>query len=142
MSIYGNVQAFNAGAWAEFYTLDLTPFGGEILRFYAGVDENNQPVTWQGQKYTPWPVEVTGFSISSTGAVARPRMKVGNVGGSITAVLIQTGGIEGARFTRKRTQVKYLDAVNFVNGNSTADPQANLPCLFSVLNKSCKSRRN
>lgn len=127
MSIYGNVQAFNAGAWAEFYTLDLTPYGGEILRFYAGVDENNQPVTWQGQKYTPWPVEVTGFSISSTGAVARPRMKVGNVGGSITAVLIQTGGIEGARFTRKRTQVKYLDAVNFVNGNSTADPQASLP---------------
>ena len=127
MSIYGNVQAFNAGAWAEFYTLDLTPYGGEILRFYAGVDENNQPVTWQGQKYTPWPVEVTGFSISSTGAVARPRMKVGNVGGSITAVLIQTGGIEGARFTRKRTQVKYLDAVNFVNGNPTADPQACLP---------------
>ena len=61
MSIYGNVQAFNAGAWAEFYTLDLTPFGGEILRFYAGVDENNQPVTY----YKP-----TGkCALAGTGAI-------------------------------------------------------------------------
>ena len=127
MSILGNLAAFNQGQWVELFTLDLTPYGADLLRFHGGVGETMQPVIWQGLEYTPFPVEVTGFAKSSTGAVARPSLKFANVTGAISQVLAITGGIEGARFTRKRTQVRYLDAVNFAGGNTTADPNSALP---------------
>lgn len=127
MSIYGNLAAFNQGQWVELFELDLLPFGGDLLRFHAGTNEFAQPIVWAGNEYAPFPVEVTGFAKSSTGAVSRPSFKVANVTGTITQVLMVTGGIEGARFTRKRTQVRYLDAVNFVGGNPSADSLSALP---------------
>lgn len=127
MSILGELTAFNAGQWVTLYTLDLTVFGGDLLRFHAGVNDVYEPVVFGGHEYTPFPVEATGFAVSSTGAVARPKFRVSNVNGAITSLLLQTGGIEGARFTRIRTKVKFLDAVNFAGGNPTADPLAKLP---------------
>ncbi len=113
MSIYGELQGFNSGQWVEMYSLDLTPFGGDIMRFYPGTNEMNQPLVWQGNQYLAYPCQVTGFSQSSSGAVARPKLKLANVNGVISTVLMQSGGIEGARFVRKRTKVKFLDAANF-----------------------------
>ena len=113
MSIYGELQGFNSGQWVEMYSLDLTPFGGDIMRFYSGTNEMNQPLVWQGNQYLAYPCQVTGFSQSSSGAVSRPKLKLANVNGVISTVLMQSGGIEGARFVRKRTKVKFLDAVNF-----------------------------
>ena len=113
MSIYGELQGFNSGQWVEMYSLDLTPFGGDIMRFYPGTNEMNQPLVWQGNQYLAYPCQVTGFSKSSSGAVSRPKLKLANVNGVISTVLIQSGGIEGARFVRKRTKVKFLDGVNF-----------------------------
>lgn len=127
MSILGKLAAFNQGQWVELYELDLTPFGSDILRFHAGVNENMGAVIWQGNEYTGFPVEVTGFAKSSTGAVSRPTFKIANVNGEISQVLIMTGGIEGARFTRHKTQIQYLDAVNFIDGNAGADPNSHLP---------------
>ena len=114
MSIKGEVQGFNSGQWVELYSLDLVPFGGDLMSFYAGTNEVNQPIVWQGVTYTAYPCEVTGFSMSSTGAVSRPKLKLANVNGVISTVLMQSGGIEGARFVRKRTKTKFLDAVNFL----------------------------
>ena len=111
MSILGELTAFNAGQWVTLYTLDLTAFGGDLMRFHAGVNDVYEPVVFGGHEYTPFPVEATGFAVSSTGAVARPKFRVSNVNGAITSLLLQTGGIEGARFTRIRTKVKYLDAI-------------------------------
>ena len=127
MSIYGELGSFNGEQWVELFEVDLTAFGHGIMRFHGEVNESAQPVVWRGNSYTPFPVEVTGFATSSTGSVARPKFRVSNVNGAITVLLILTGGIEGARFTRHRTMVKFLDSVNFVNGNAMADPLACLP---------------
>ena len=55
----------------------------------------------------------------------RPKLKVANVTGSITALILSYQDLVGAKVTRKRTLLKYLDAVNFVSGaNPTADPSA------------------
>ena len=127
MAFLGTLAAFNQGENVELFELDLTPFGAGLLRFHAGVGETLQPVVWQGNEYTPFPVEATGYSKSSTGAVARPTVKFANVTGAVSQILMQTGGIEGAKFTRKRTKVMYLDAVNFAGGNVSADPLACFP---------------
>jgi len=57
--------------------------------------------------------------------VPRPKLKVANVTGSITALILSYQDLVGAKVTRKRTLLKYLDAVNFASGaNPTADPSA------------------
>jgi lambda family phage minor tail protein L len=60
------------------------------------------------------------------GQVPRPKLKVANVTGSITAlILLPTRTWWGLGSTRKRTLLKYLDAVNFgIGTNPTADPTA------------------
>lgn len=127
MSILGTLSAFNQGQNVELFELDLTPFGAELLRFHGGVNEYMQPIIWQGNEYTPFPVEATGFAKSSTGTVPRPSLKIANINGAVSQILMATGDIEGARFVRKRTKVMYLDAVNFLAGNPTADPLSCLP---------------
>ena len=55
----------------------------------------------------------------------RPRLRVANVTGAITALVLTYQDLVGAKITRKRTLAKYLDAVNFSGGsNPTADPLA------------------
>lgn len=126
MSIYGTLQAFDASAWVELYELDLTKFGDVVYRFHNGMSELKQAIIWQGNEYAPYPVQVEGFAVDGLNPV-RPTVTFSNLGGAITLVLAKLKGIEGAKFIRKRTKVIYLDAVNFENGNLTADPYAHLP---------------
>jgi lambda family phage minor tail protein L len=55
-------------------------------------------------------------------------MRVSNVIGIITALVLAYDDLLGAKVTRKRTMSKYLDAVNFTGGvNPDADPDAEFP---------------
>ena len=111
MSILGDLQKQNGGAWVELYELDATAQGGSVLYFHAGTNGLNTSVVWQGNTYAPFPINATGFEISGQ-QMPRPKLAVANVSGAITA-LLQTSDLLGAKVTRRRTMVKYLDAVNF-----------------------------
>lgn len=126
MSILGELSAFNAGTWVELYEIDLTKFGQPIFRFHNGVNEKYEPVVWQGNTYQPFPAQVSGFEVSGQG-FARPKVVVANHTGIITAALKSYNQLLGCKFTRKRTMMQYLDAVNFVSGNPTADNTQQLP---------------
>jgi lambda family phage minor tail protein L len=43
---------------------------------------------------------------------------VANVTGSIAALILSYQDLVGAKITRKRTLVKYLDGVNFASGSN------------------------
>ena len=111
------------------YTLDMTQFaGGSILRFHSGSNELRSSVIWQGLVYFPMPIEGSGFDISTKGTLPRPRLKVANVNGSLSALVMQYSDLVGCKLTRKRTFARYLDAVNFTSGvNVNADPNQHLP---------------
>lgn len=126
MSIYGQLQQYASHGWIELFELDLTKFGDIVYRFHDGLSPLGQAIVWQGLEYTPYPVKAEGFAVDGLNPV-RPRITFSNLGGAITLVLAKLKGIEGARLTRKRTKIIYLDAVNFENGNLTADPNAHLP---------------
>lgn len=126
MSIYGQLQQYASHGWIELFELDLTKFGDIVYRFHDGLSPLGQAIVWQGLEYTPYPVKAEGFALDGLNPV-RPRITFSNLGGAITLVLAKLKGIEGARLTRKRTKIIYLDAVNFENGNLTADPNAHLP---------------
>lgn len=122
--IQSDIQKLDPGAIVEFFELDLTQFGADPIYFHAGTNGMLQPVTWQGVVYTPFPVQATGFEMTGQGQAPRPRFMVSNVMGAVTALVLQYEDIVGAKVTRRRTLVKYLDAVNFPSGNPTADPDS------------------
>lgn len=123
-----DIQKLAASAIIELFVLDSTAQGGIVSRFHCGTNELLASVTWQGDQYAPVPLKITGFEFSGGGKLPRPRMQIANTGGLISAMVLQYGDLLGAKLTRKRTLLKYLDAVNFTGGvNPDADPAAEFP---------------
>lgn len=125
MSIQSEIQKLEPSAVITLYEVDLTPLGGDILRFHAGTNELNQDITWQGNSYVRFPIEATGFDFTGDGTIPRPKLRVSNALSAVTTLLLAYKDLLGAKVTRKRTLAKFLDAVNFTSGvNPTADPDA------------------
>lgn len=123
MSIKADVQNLNPGPYLEFWEFNGAPIGAGVLYFQG---QGEKPVWWQGVEYDPWPCEGGGFE-QTTNQQPTPTFKVGNLDGSITRLCKQFQGMVGATLTRRRTFAKYLDAVNFPDGNPTADPTKEFP---------------
>lgn len=124
MTARADVQRLEPGAIITLYTLDLTVIGGtDVLRFTAdGPNELGGDIVWAGQPYVKFPIEADGFERTGQGALPRPRLRVANVTGLVGALAIGMGDLLGAKLTRERTFVRYLDAANFAGGNPQADP--------------------
>lgn len=135
MSLIRDIHSLEPGALVELFDLDLTPIDptAGVARFHAGTNELDQPVVWQGHSYLPRPVQASGFGLSTTGAAPRPKLQVSNIPalggvGMMTLLNRDYRDLIGAVITRRRTLVKYLDAVNFPGGiNPTADPTVEFP---------------
>ena len=114
------LQEIAPGAIIELFTLELNTLQHgvtETYRFHAGSSLNsNGQVTWAGNAYLRFPVEADGFQYNGSGQLPRPTLRIANLTGTITALLLTLpSGIEGAKVTRIRTLARYLDAVNFLN---------------------------
>lgn len=96
---------------------------GELFRFYAGTNELQQPIVWQGQTYQPFGVKAEGFELSGQGPSNRPTLTVANLNGFITGLANEFEQCLGAIVRRRQVYAKFLDAVNFKGGNRDADPQ-------------------
>lgn len=124
----------------ELFVLDATAVGGATYRFHAGTNELRQPVVWQGQTYTPMPVQASGFSRSTQSSLPRPTLRVSNVFG-LVGLLVLGGAIKGATVVRKRVLRKYLDAVNFAAGNPSADPTAGYADELWLVDRTAKRNK-
>jgi len=102
-----------------------------LYRFHSATNLNsNGEIVFGGNNFMRIPLEADGFEWSGGGQLPRPKLKVSNIMGTITALLLSLpNGLEGAKFTRRRTQARYLDAVNFPGSVSpyTPDPLAEWP---------------
>lgn len=107
-------------------------------RFHAGANATatNGQVVFNGNSYLRYPVEATGFEYNGQGQLPRPTLRVSNLLSTITAILQSVNAFSpgndllGAKVTRIRTLIKYLDAVNFQGGTNpygTPDPTAEFP---------------
>lgn len=141
-SITSEIQKLEPSSVIELFELDLTAFGGDVVRFHSGTNKLNQNLTWAGNEYTRFAIRVSGFEFSSAGSLPRPKVQVSNYLSAITALILEFDDLLGAKFTRKRTLLKYLDAVNFPSGiNADADPDAAFPDeVFYVDRKSIENR--
>lgn len=126
--IASDIQKASLPALLDFYEIDLEPIGvDEQYYFHNGINGLGTDVTWQSQVYTRFPIDAEGFEKSGSGSQPRPLIKVGNITGIISALARENEDLIGAKVTRKRTFLKYLDAVNFSGGNPTADPDVHAP---------------
>lgn len=141
-----DLQAIAPSSIIELFVLELntTQHGtNDVYRFHAGSNLNsNGEVVWAGDTYLRFPVEAEGFEYSGNGQLPRPKIRVSNIFGTITALILSLpDGLEGAKMTRIRTLAKYLDAANFPSGNPTADSTAEFPReIFYVDRKSAETR--
>lgn len=136
------IQKLEPSSIIEVFELDATELGGEIFRFHNGTNELNQNLVWQGNEYIRFPIQVTGFELNGQGQFPRPVVSVSNVLSAITTILLEYNDLIGSKFTRKRTLLRYLDAVNFPDGtNPDADPTAFIPDdIYWVDRKSSEDR--
>lgn len=114
----GDFQAPNPSAIIELFELELiTAIHGsnEIYRFHAGTNlVDNGDIIWRGNSYLKFPIEADGFEYSGQGTLPRPKIRVSNIFGTVTAIILSLPvGLEGAKVTRIRTLAKYLDAANY-----------------------------
>jgi phage-related protein len=120
-AIASAVQAIAPSALIELFQLELNvPQHGvaETYYFHAGTSlSNNEDLIWAGQSYMALPIEVEGFEYSGQGTLPRPRMRISNIMGTITALILTLPeGLEGAKFTRIRTLARFIDSANFPAG--------------------------
>ncbi len=116
------VTQIEQSAMLDLYEVDLSRFGGNVYRFHDGMNGLLKPVIWQGNRYDPYPVQVTGLSMTAQGASARPKITFANIDGLLTAINNDYDDALGAIVTRRQVMEQYLDAVNFPDGNNQADP--------------------
>lgn len=140
------LQEIAPGAVVELFQLELNAAQHGVdatYYFHAGVNTIGGNVVWAGQTYQPLPVEADGFEWNGQGSLPRPKLRVANVLGTITSILVSLpDGLDGAKVTRIRTLGRYLDAVNFPGSvNPTADPQAEWPReIYYIDRKSTETR--
>ncbi|AUT62879.1 phage minor tail protein L [Paraburkholderia terrae] len=129
MTIRGDIQSLSPGAVIELFQLDLSRFGASvpIVCFHAGTNELDSDVVWQGTTYQRYPLQATGFEWKGQGTLPRPHFVVSNVTGIMSALCRLYRDMVGAKVVRKRTLLRYLDAVNFTDGNPYADPGESFP---------------
>lgn len=122
MTITNDVQKLAPGQMVELFELDarsITGGGsGDVLRFHAYTQQG--PIVWQGNEYTPWPIEAEGFELNPD-KPPMPTLTVGNVNGSITALCLAYQDLVGSMLVRHRTFARYLD------GGPEADPLQEMP---------------
>lgn len=92
----------------QLYELDLNPLGvNQIFRFHEQRFVSTDLV-FNGQTYSPYPVQIEGFEVSGRGQLPTPKVDLSNVFGFGSDLIQQYAGCVGAKLTRRITHAKNL----------------------------------
>lgn len=159
LQINAEIFKLNPSALVTLFEIDLTDViansgnsgitileGTEdgILRFHNNLDLFKTSLTWQGNEYRLVPITAEGFETNSQGSLPTPKLSISVTDEGIPQLralkkqIFELGELTGAKVTRIRTFVKYLDEVNFSTRqtqqdivNPTSDPPA-IPTTIGV----------
>jgi lambda family phage minor tail protein L len=132
-------ELLNSSPFAVIELFELELFekihgSSEEYYFYNGVNKKDTPgsIVFDGKSYTGIAIEADGFEFKGDGTLPRPTVRVSNVLGSMSALLLGVNvfnfgnDLNGAKFTRVRTLSRFLDGANWQNGvNPYGTPNAN-----------------
>jgi lambda family phage minor tail protein L len=132
-------ELLNSSPFAVIELFELELFekihgSSEEYYFYNGVNKKDTPgsIIFDGKAYTGIAIEADGFEFKGDGTLPRPTVRVSNVLGSMSALMLGVNvfnfgnDLNGAKFTRVRTLSRFLDGANWENGvNPYGTPNAN-----------------
>ena len=156
-----DLQGSNPSSLIELFQLELSPVlhkgayvSPGIKYFYSGVNEKDTTakIIWNEQAYDALPIIVEGIEYRVKGSLPRPTLRVSNLFGTMSDMLNtindfidpDTGAknigqdLAGAKLTRIRTLVKYIDAANWqddTNPYGTPSPTTKFPDDVYFINK-------
>lgn len=164
MTYNADVQDLSINGEIRLYELDARLYGGEIFRFHAmmdwsdwdllmSIDANatletsrtleHQIVYWQGNPYSPLPMEVANIDITSSGKAATVNLTMSNTWdgqiGALSAYCRLFQDFRNCPVVVINTFAKYLDAVNFPNG---VNPSASNKCKKQMFYVDQKTSEN
>lgn len=126
-------ERLEQGAKIRLFEVDLRMFGGVIRRFHSGLNENMEPVVWQGYLYEGFPTKIDGIQRSSKGASNRPTLVLANVTGVVTGLFHSSRELVGAKVTVRDVYAKHLDPENFKGGvNPDYDPNQEYVSFYEI----------
>lgn len=146
-----DLQSIAPSAIIELFQLELNAAQhgvNETYYFHAGTNAtgSNSDIVWNGQAYLAFPIEATEFEYTGTGSLPRPKLRVSNIYGTITGIILTLpNGLEGAKVTRIRTLARYIDGVNFPGGTNplgTPDPTAEFPREIYYIDRKASENRD
>jgi len=159
--VFSEIQNINPSSIIELFKLELkeglnfptgNPTGvGTSYNFHGGSNlDANGEIVWNGESYLRFPVEATGFQYQKD-QLPRPTLTISNMGTPSISTILRLANqftvgndLTGAKVTRIRTMVKFIDTDNFsggINPFGTPDPNAEFPReIYYIDRKSAENR--
>ena len=121
--------------------------------FFAGHNKQDTPteIVFNGNTYLALPIEADGFEYKGDGSLPRPTVRIANLQGSISAILLGINEFNfgndliGARFTRVRTLSRFLDGKNWESGTNpygTPNPNETMPNEIYYVDRKVSENRD
>lgn len=137
MPLSEDIQQYAPGTQINLFVVDFSTTGlpspPSTMFMYPGVKANYGDIVFNGDTYSPFPVEVTGLSKSADGPLPQPVMSISNIGGFISQQMQLYNDFIGAKVIRYQTFAKYLD------GEPEADPNAKVTEIYFVEQKKAEN---
>lgn len=124
MTIAQDILKSEVPAFIELFDIDLSSTNipelvNSVLRLTPMTDStdlaNIHNISFGGQSYLPFPIQITGIAMASDGAPPRPQIAVANITKQIGALAFQYSDIIGATVTYTRTFATYLNTANKIS---------------------------
>lgn len=165
--LHGEIFSLTPSTLVTFFEIDLTDLlfdnniiaviqpeneDERIFRFHNNVSLSDSNLIWQGKNYQAIPIKAENFEMNSRGTLPIPKLSITvNEEGISTLALLKAkikalGDIVGAKVTRKRTLLKFLDAENTfddidITPNIDPDSNAHFPNdIFYIERKSQENK--
>ena len=110
-SIVNEAQKLNVSPLIELIEIDGTNQGVPSILYFHNFSSLYEPIIFNGVTYQPFPIQVTGMEFKISGELPRPSLRIANIISSITALVLGYNDMVGAKVTRRRTHLRYLDYV-------------------------------
>jgi lambda family phage minor tail protein L len=124
LSVSQTVLTSTVPGLVELFEIDLTSTNvpalvGNVFRVATMTDStdlaNIKAVSFGGNDYVPYPIQISEVSFSSDGAPPRPKLVIANVNKYIGQLAFAYGDIIGATVTYIRTFTPYLNSSSKVS---------------------------
>ena len=152
LDLNDHISSLTPSSQIIFYEIDLSqispqsitinyngsqPMNQGVLRVYNDYSLYNLAandygrIKWQNNFYYPFPIQAEGFEYNAVGTMPTPTVSISNLSPDYSSNSFYTyirmqiqslGDIVGAKFTRIKTFLIYLDGSNFSEGYNPYNP--------------------